>query len=682
MYKMLTSSLKVGSHLLKNRMIKSPQQTNFFSEDQSVSQTAIDFYKSLAAGGVGMIICGAIQFVPQHFGHLASSLCDDRFIAGFKILTDAVHAHDCLIIAQFNQDGASDRVDPKCASAFTEDELPCPTQYCNPCNSLTLEEISHLKEQLIAAAVRAKSAGFDGVEVHSANAYFLLSFLSRVWNKRTDQYGPQNMENRTRLQREIISEIRNRCGQDFIIGIRINGQEFGHPRAMTIAEGVEAAQWMEKGGVDYISVTGYGYGPIPMQYVPDYWAYPQPDPDMEPFKSNFKTGLLVPAAAAIKKAVSVPVFVAGRLDENIGEKILEEGKADAVLFGRALWADHELPNKITENRLSDIVHCTRCATCEDPQDGAPRRCRVNPAFGRERELTITPIADPKSAKKVVIVGGGPAGMEAARVASLRGHSVILYEKNSYLGGKLPLATMIKGTDFENIPSITDYLTEQLHKSSVKIHLKTEVSEEILLQEKPDVIILATGGQYQLPQNLPGIHNSNVSGVVSLSKIAELPLKLFGPKAINKLSEYILPGIGKNIIILGGQIEGLQAALFLKKRGKQVTILEENNYTGKRIPPRYLRRTNAWLEQQGVKILTNVTYQEITKRGISIINANHVEEFIEGDIMVLQSPQENTTLIDAAKQITAQVYRIGAANGTEHSLMVHAIKEGREIGCKL
>lgn len=681
MEQMLLRPLQVGSYVIKNRIIKSPQQTNFFAEDQSASQRAIDFYEALAAGGVGMIICGALQFVPQNYGHLAGSLCDDKYIPGMQKLTSAVHKHDCVIVAQFNQDGASDRVNPKCASAFTKEELPCPTQYCNPCTSLTLAEIQHLKQQMVQAAVRAKQAGFDGVEVHSANAYFLLSFLSRVWNHRTDQYGAQNMENRTRLQREIITEIRQQCGPDFIIGVRINGQEFCHPNAMTIAEGVEAAQWIEKSGVNYINVTGYGYGAIPMQYVPDYWAYPEPDKDMKPYTAHFKTGLLVPAAEAIKKAVSVPVFVAGRLNEALGEVILEHGKADGILLGRALWADHELPNKIMENRLDEIVHCTRCATCEDPQDGAPRRCRVNPAFGRERELSIRPVTSGQS-KSVIVIGGGPAGMEAARVAALRGHDVTLYEKNSYLGGKLHLATMIKGTEFEDVPSMIQYLTMQLKQTNVKIELKTEVTEQLFKTMQADVIVLATGGTYQLPQNIPGIQSSNVSGVASLAKMAEVPLKLFGAKALNKLSEIALPGIGKNIIVLGGQIEGLQGALFLRKRGKNVIVLEESDTTGARIPPRYLRRTNAWLQSHDVPVITGVQYQEITKEGILIKTKDQETKLLKGDIMVLLSPKENSQPEDIAALTGAAVYHIGAANGTEHSLMVHAIKEGREIGCSI
>jgi 2,4-dienoyl-CoA reductase (NADPH2) len=479
------------------------------------------------------------------------------------------------------------------------------------------------------------------------------------------------------LHRDLIARIRERCGTDFVIGFRINGQEFGHPNALTIQEGAEAAKLLEAAGADYISVTGYGYGPTPMQYVADYWPYPEPDDFMKPYAKRFATGLLVPAAEAIKKAVHVPVLTVGRLDEKLGEEILEKGRADLILLGRGLWADHELPSKLIENREEDIVRCCRCATCEDPQDG-PRRCRVNPALGREWELAI---ARAQAKKRVLVVGGGPAGLETARVAALRGHEVTLCEKSSYLGGKLHLASMIKGTEFDDVTSVTEYLKTQVAKLPIEVKLNTEVDEALVGALKPDVVVLATGGVYSLPEEIPGVDGGNVSGVTSLAKMAELPLKVLGAKAVNKLSSISLPGVKKNVVIIGGQIEGLQGAVFLKKRGRNVTVLEESTTIGDRIPPRYLKRMLPWFKKHGVPILTGVSYEKITDQGVVIRTDGGGRQTIEADtVMVLLPPDQNTKLESAVRNSGAEVHTVGCANGVEHSLIVDALREAREVGC--
>ena len=430
-YERLFSPLRVGNLTLKNRIVKAPQSSEYWLEGQMITPRVVDLYEGIAEGGASMIIVGALLFMPAEpeLPFLFGGLSHDRHIPGMTELTEAVHRHDCHVVAQLHHPGPapiSPTYVPLASTTLTVEQTPL--DYRAATHGVTIEEIETMKSAYIEAAERAKRAGFDGVECHSANAYFLLSFLSRIWNFRTDQYGPQSMENRTRLHRELIEGIRERCGRDFVIGVRINGQEFGHPNAMTPEEGARAAVLLEAAGADYISVTGYGYGTEPMQYVADYWPYPEPDDFMRPYVKRFKTGLLVPAAEATKKAVRLPVITVGRLDEDLGEQILREGKADLILFGRPLWADHDLPNKLTRGETNDIVRCCRCATCEDPQDG-PRRCRVNPALGREKELAIRPAT---IKKRVLVVGGGPAGMEAARVASLRGHEVMLCEKGPLL----------------------------------------------------------------------------------------------------------------------------------------------------------------------------------------------------------------------------------------------------------
>lgn len=687
-YEKLLSPIKLTDKLtLKNRIIKSAQSTMYWNKDYSMTDRVIDFYESIAEGGTGLIMLAGILWYPAHPGGIYGALYDDKFLPGMKKFVDTMHKHDCKVFCQFHHTGPSSPTDDKGGRPFGSSthelgDLPSPQPYVQATRGVTLEELEEHKRRYIAAAVRAQKAGFDGVEVHCAHGYFLESFLSRVWNTRDDQYGPQSMENRTRLPVEIMQGIREATGPDFPIGVRINGEEFGalNGGCMTIEESKQIAQIFEAAGACYISVSGYGYGPLPMTYVPDYFPYPEPEEYMKPYMDRYKgVGLYAYAATEIKKVVKkVPVIAVGRMDENKAEHLLQEGKADLIAFGRTLWADPHFANKVKEGRVDDIVRCTRCATCEDPPRDA-RRCRVNPAMGREKEMAIVPASTPR---KIMVVGGGPAGMEVARVAALRGHKVSLYEKSSQLGGRLRLASMIKGSDIEDVKPVYEYLTDQLkRKTDVNIRLSTTVSKATLEAEKPDAVVIAAGGNYNLP-DIPGIHRWNVQGVKSLSKLAALPLRVFGPDILSKLTHIALP-IGKSITILGGQIEGIQGAVFLTKRGKKVTVLEPSGQIGQGIPPRYLERALAWLKLKGVPILTNVTYRKVSSKGVHIRDSEDAERIIPShSVMVLGRQTPNMELANIAQSLGLETHVIGSANGAESSLIVNAISEGRAMGVRL
>ena len=559
---------------------------------------------------------------------------------------------------------------------------PSPEPYCNPTRGLSLEEIEAFKERYFAAAERAKKAGLDGIEVHAANGYFLLSFVSRVWNHRDDQYGCQSVENRTRLVCEIIRGVKERCGEDFIVGVRTNGQEYGHPDAITIEEGVEIAKFYDAAGADYISVTGYGYGPVPMQFALDYWMYPSPDEDMKQFLDRLDgEGLSIPPAAAIKQAVSAPVFGVGFATPEKAEAALEKGEIDLAMFARALWADPDMPNKIAEGAPEDIRRCNHCATCDELRmnETPHRRCRVNPAFLREREMAVVPA---ETKKKVLVVGAGAAGLEAARVAAERGHEVTLCEKESVLALELNLATMVKGTVCENVPALIDWLTSQAKKTpGLTIKTKTTVTPDFVRAMKPDAVIVATGGVYGAP-DVPGIDLGIVSTVPQLTRLAEKPLKLFGANAINKLSQIALPGIGKNCVVLGAQIEGVQGAIFLRKRGKNVTVLEDLDTVGEGLPPRYKSRSLKWLRENDAETITGVEYRSIDKRGITYVKDGE-ERYLKADsILVFKSPGSGLSLYDQLKDLAPEVYSIGACQGPGSTLMVDAVGQGRAVALKL
>ena len=667
--------------ILKNRLIKTGQSTWLWNEDGTADGSrGIDLYENIAKGGAAAVIIGgcAMEATPGIY----LGLYDDRFIPGLQELTGRVQAHGCKIFAQFHHSGPAARPghgqQPISSSTHTVDEIPMPPPNGNPCRGLTVSEIHEMQEKIVESIVRADKGGFDGMEVHVAHGYFLNSFVSRVWNRRDDEYGCQNVENRTRIVREILAEARKRCRPDFVLGIRMNGREYGAKNGITIEEAMENAKAFQDAGAQFLNVAGYGYGTMPFRYCPDYFPYPEPEDFMKPYMDVYRhKGLWTDSASYIKKVARVPVITAGRMDEDLAERILNDGDADIIGLGRTLWADPEFPNKVYEERFEDIVRCTRCASCEDPVT-QPRICRVNPSLGRDRELDMSPAT---RKKKVMVIGGGPAGMEAARVAALRGHDVTLYDKEAQLGGRIKLASMIKGCAVENVLPIYDYLTTQIAKLPVRLRLGTTVTAETVRQEKPDAVVIATSSPYAVPE-IPGIHGSNVSTIKGLAGKVKLPMRLFGPQVLEKLTHIFLP-VGRRVVVLGGQIEGVQGAVFLKKRGRDVTIVEESASIGAGIPERYFQRIGPWFAKKGVTVLTETRAEEITKDGVNVRMKDGTQKFIPCDsVMVLMPQVPDTTFADSLKGLVPEIHVIGSALGAENGLLKHALLDGRRAGCRL
>lgn len=667
--------------ILKNRLIKSGQSTWLWNTDGSAGNSpGADLYENIARGGAAAIILGgcAIEETPGIY----LGLWDDKFIPGLQQLAQRVHRHECKLFAQFHHSGPAAwprlGAPPISASTLSEQEIPMKPPLANPCRGMTLEEIRQKQAQIVNACVRADRGGLDGMEIHAAHGYLLNSFLSRIWNRREDHYGCQSVENRTRIVREILEQARKRCRPDFILGVRINGREYGAEGAITLEEATENAVALEAAGARFINVAGYGYGEAPFRYCPDYFPYPEPDDFMLPWMAAWRDkGLWTDSARQIKKVVRVPVITAGRMDEDLAERILQDNDADIIALGRTLWADHDFPNKVREGRPEDIVRCTRCASCEDPVT-QPRICRVNPTLGRYQELAIHPASNKK---KIMVIGAGPAGIEAARVASLRGHQVTLYDKAPIPGGRIRLAAMIKGCDVENVLPIYEYLTTQLTKSKVTLRLKTEVTPALVRQERPDAVVIANSGEYPVP-DIPGIDLPHVLTIKQLARRAGLPLRLFGPRWLERLSYYFLPS-GKRVVVLGGQIEGLQGSVFLKKRGREVTVVEASAAIGAGIPERYMQRLIPWFRKKNVTLLTETRVEAIHSDRVIVCDNQGQQRTLACDtVMVLMPQLPATALADAVRPYVDEVHIIGSALGAENGLLKHALLDGRRAGCAL
>jgi 2,4-dienoyl-CoA reductase (NADPH2) len=538
---------------------------------------------------------------------------------------------------------------------------------------LKISEIEDLVDKFASAAVRAKKAGFDGVDINAASSHLLHNFLSPFWNRRTDIYGG-SLENRARFVTQIVGEIKRRLGKDFPVDVIINGMEIGqvvgieNSKLLTQEDSRGIAKLLEKAGADSIHVRSHWLGFHVAAYLTDMLFYPEPPVPIKDFPKGYDAsrmgaGANVPFAAGIKKEINIPVIVVGRMDAELGEKALSEGKVDFIGMTRRLQADPDYPKKIAEGRLDDIAPCTACANCLGSQ-----RCRINAFLGKPYNT----IEKAKKKKKVVVVGGGPGGMEAARVASLRGHEVTLFDKESKLGGLLHMAATIKGTKFEDLPAMIKYFAGQMTKLGVNLHLGKEAMPSDIVALKPDAVILATGGLATAPE-IPGINKPIVLQRETLYGMLKFFLKFFSPEMLGWLSSFYLPfGMGKKVVIIGGGLQGCELAEFLTKKGKKVTIVDTEKALGYGLVDALMGKLFAWFKLKGVIMISGVKkYVEITDKGLIIINKEGNREFIEADNIIPVLPMvPNNGLVKSLKGKVREVYAVGDCN--EPQLIADAI----------
>lgn len=672
----------IGKVKTRNKLIKTAQGSSFIEPTGYVGEQAKAYYETMAKGGVGLLIvesCGVEFPLGIHHFPVQFHLDDDKYIPGYKELADLAHKHGCPIFLQlfhagpWNPTGLLPKRDTKSASTLTAEELPGPG-FAIP-RGVSLAEVEDLVQLFAKAAVRAKKAGFDGVEINAATCHLVNSFYSRIFNKRTDEFGCGSLENRARFMSRIIAEIKKQCGPDFPVISLINIAEYGHEKATTIEEGVEFARLAAEAGADAIQVRAHGYGHRGGLLQPDRLFYPEmPKPLPKDLDwSHRGVGAIVPLAQAVKKVVKVPVIAACRFNPELGEKLLEQGDLDFVGMTRRLLADPELPNKVAAGRLDDINPCTGCLYCMDVRlHNSPIRCRINANLGREREFALKPAV---KVKQVVVVGGGPSGMEAARVAALRGHKVTLIEKSAKLGGLLSLASMLKDCETQELMDLRDYLALQMKKAGVTIKLKTEATPELMSELKPDVVILATGG-IDSTMDVPGVDGKNVVTGAKLHGQLKFYSRFFAPKTLASLTKIWMP-IGKNVAVIGGTIHGCELAEFLLKRGRKVTIIASGTNIGEGMTGDDQFQFMRWIVDQPAKIITNAKVAKITDKGL-IITVDGKEQTVTADTVAFALPlQSNKSLQKKLEGKFAEIYAIGDAN--EPHLIADAIAAGSRVG---
>jgi 2,4-dienoyl-CoA reductase-like NADH-dependent reductase (Old Yellow Enzyme family) len=660
MYKNLLSSGKIGQLELRNRIVMTPMGSNLSEANGHCGERIQAYYEARARGGAGMLIVGvaSIAWPSGACNPNQVAISCDEFLPGLRALASRIKLHGCRAAVQLQHAGkvavcdiaagrpmlvpsVPDKSRDEMSAALTPVEMSAFVKSYSKKGAKAgykvadRDDIRELIEHFAEAAERARRAGFDGVELHAGHGYILSEFLSPSINRRDDEYGGC-LENRARLLVDVIEAVKIRAGSDFPVWCRIDALEYKVDRGICLADAVETAVLAEAAGADAIHVSAY--------------ANPSSGAAFTEAPLVHRSGGYLPFAATIKARLRIPVIAVGRIEPEVAEQVLARGDADFIAMGRKLLADPQLPNKLIQGQQEAIRPCIYCYTCVSRifvNDHV--HCAVNARTGYEHEIVLLPALQPRH---VLVVGGGPAGMETARVAALRGHQVTLAEQSADLGGTVFFSSIV----YPENGKLIEYLAGQVRQLGVDVHLSTTVDRGCLRALAPDVVVVATGARRDaLP--IPGADQGHVfSGdqlraLMTGSDPAAVHDKLCGWQRallsvagllgitknahwLRRLSYLWMP-LGKRVSIVGGGLVGLELAEFLAKRGRDVTVVEAGEKFGTELAIVRRWRVLEDLQQLGAVLINRTDVSCIRERSLTLV-CDGDEVVIETDTVILAS----------------------------------------------
>lgn len=632
-YPYLFSPVAFGSLEIRNRLIMTGMSGHMAPADGSVTDREIGFYERRARGGVGLVVVGAAYVhAGGRFGNDQLGIHDDGLIAGYRRLTHAIRRHGAMSSIQLHHAGRQTNSRVTGQRLIAPSAVPCPVKQEVP-HALTENEIADVVEWFGQGARRVRAADFDAVELHGAHGYLPAQFLSPRANKRTDQYGG-SLENRFRFVREVITRIKRETG-DMPLSVKISGHEYDDHRGLTLDETPTIARMLQDVGVDLVAISA--------GTAPYYMTVPN---------MSLPRGCYVELARTVKRHVSIPVSAVGRITTpELAEAILAAGDADVISLGRALIADPDFPNKARQGQSPAIVICIGCNKgCHDPaRTDRATACLLNAETGFEQELDVTPAA---SRLKVMVIGGGPGGLEAARVAALRGHQVNLYEREPYWGGRLYLGTL--APDKGEYQTGIDGLVARCRALGVHMEQGVEVTPDLVTSERPDHVILAIGAEPLVPP-IPGLDQPHV---------------VTADAVLQGLAQ-----VGPRVVVLGGGAVGSEVAhLLAEGPGRRVTLLEMLPQWGHGMPPDakwHMQRHFAHLPVD-IHLETRV----LSVEGRTVRAVQHDQPLLISDVdtvVICTGARANQAFIERIRAVTRSVDVIGDAIRPRSAL--EAVAEG-------
>lgn len=681
----LTSPCRIGRMTLKNRMVVTAMGTNLGAEDGSCSDRLHAFHERQARGGAGLIVLGSVGVSWPAGANQPRQLAisRDEHIPSLKKLADAVHAQGAKLAAQLHHGGlvaAQDMAEGRplwapsypevkagdMQDAFLDSERSAmfdPDAPPPQLHVMTGEDIRQLVLDFAAAAVRARAAGIDGVEIHGGHGYIISEFLSPLANQRDDEYGG-SLENRARLLLEIVAAVREAVGADYPIWCKIDSGEFGHDEGISLADAIATARLLEKAGVDAITVSAYhnaaqgvNHSESNIPHIPER---------------------LVAGATAIKQAVSVPVITAGRIEPAAADRHIAAGHFDLLGMGRKVLADPDLPNKVMAGRLEDIRPCVYCYCCVSQIYVLKSvKCAVNPETAFEDSRAV--IATSRS-RHFAVVGGGPAGMEAALRLEKKGHRVTLLEASDRLGGTLQFASIA----YEPNERLLRWLRRQVGQSGVEVRLNTPATPSLLRQLGADEVVVATGARREMP-GIPGAERefvfsgdemralvlgddsspvgNKVSGFArAVTRAGALAGVNRYPFLLRHVSRAWLP-LGRRIVVIGAELVGLELAEYLAHRGRQVTVIDSAARPGAGLYLVRRMRLLHELRQAGVALINNAADIAIGDHVVSYRNYRGQQRQVAAQqVIVAQGATGDLSLVEELREQDYTVHSIGDCNG--------------------